>query len=248
MNRHRLSDFLAQFLDSRAPVLFIVASLVLALLGNALYELVLLTFGDQRETLIGIVVSAALILPLIYWSFRTIVDAIARSTRQILKVSSSEQITPHRSLILPVGLRDDGPERPILEYHLRDGRLRHCWLILTPAARKHPKTGDLKQWLMEQDVYVYPIEIQEPSSLAESYQATMNALRTAHTLTDALPIAVDITSGTSVMSVGVALAAREQSAPIQYYPALYDADGKVIPNSATAPMLVAFVAGGASTP
>ena len=33
----RLGDFLAPFLDSRAPALFIVASLVLSMLGNALY-------------------------------------------------------------------------------------------------------------------------------------------------------------------------------------------------------------------
>lgn len=248
MNRHRLSDFLAQFLDSRAPVLFIIGTLALALLGNALYELVLLTFGDRRETLVGIVVSAALILPLVYWSFRTIVEAIARNTRRTLEVPPAERMTPHRSLILPVGLRDDGPERPILEHHLRDGALRHCWLIVTHRASERNKISDLKQWLLERNVHVYPIEINDPSSLAESYQATTTALQAARALPRALPIAVDITSGTSVMSVGIALAAREQGAPIQYYPALYDQAGNVIPNSATAPMLVAFVSGGKPTP
>lgn len=248
MSRQPFSDVLARFLDSRAPVLFIVGSLALALLGNALYALVLLAFGEQPVTLIGIVIGAALIVPFIAWGVRTLSVAIAQRGRTRLEVPPAERIAPHHGLVLAIGLRPDGPERAILEWHLQQATLRHCWLIVSQDVQQSAKLKDLRQWLLERNVEHQHLAVADPWSLSDSYYAATEALRRARAITQALPVAVDITGGTSVMSAGLALAAREQGAALQYYPARYDSGGHVIPDSATAPMLVAFVSGGEPTP
>ncbi|MCS7288660.1 MAG: hypothetical protein NZ699_05965 [Roseiflexus sp.] len=240
MKSRRLSEFLAQFLDSRAPLLFIAASLMLAMLGNALYELVLLTFGEQPVTLIGIIVGAALIFPLLFWLLRRAIETIARRT-PIIEVEPAEQIKPHPGLILPVGLSQPGPERAILEWHLSNATLRDCWLIASPEARKSAKLSDLRQWLVEQNVDVHTVPIRDATSLEDVFRAAMQALRETQALPRALPVAVDITGGTAVMSVGLALAARNWNASLQYYPAVYGKDGTLIIDSATAPKQITFV-------
>ncbi len=248
MSRQRLSDVLARFLDSRAPVLFIIGSLALALLGNALYALVLLMFGEQPVTLVGIVIGAALIVPFIAWGVRSVSAAIAQRARMRLEVPLAERIAPHPGLVLAVGLRPNGPERAILEWHMQQATLRHCWLIVSQDVQQSAKLKDLRQWLLECNVEHQPLAVTDPWSLSDSYHAATEALQRARVMLRALPVAVDITGGTSVMSAGLALAAREQGAALQYYPARYDAGGHVIPDSATAPLLVAFVAGGKEMP
>jgi hypothetical protein len=247
MKSRRLSEFLAQFLDSRAPLLFIVASLVLAMLGNALYELVLLTFGEQPVTLIGIILGAALIFPLLFWGLRRAIETIARRN-PIIDVKPAEQIEPHAGLILPVGLSPSGPERAILAWHLRNATLRDCWLIASPEVQNSAKLSDLRQWLIEQNVDVHTVPIANATSLEDIFRAAMQALREAQASSRAQPVAVDITGGTAVMSVGLALAARNWNAPLQYYPAVYGRDGSLLINSATAPKQIVFASTGGTTP
>lgn len=245
----RLGDFLAPFLDSRAPALFIVASLVLSMLGNALYELVLLMFGAQPTTLIGIIVGSALIFPFLVWGVRRVIEGITRKT-QTIEVVPTERIEPHVALVLPVGLRPHGPERGILEWHQPGRALRYCWLIVSSQVRRdaRPKLSDLTQWLIENNVDVHTIDIADATSLDETFRATMQALREAHGPVQALPVAVDITGGTAVMSVGMALAARNWDTPVQYYPAVYNREGNVIINSATAPKQIRFAGIGKVAP
>lgn len=241
MRLGRLGDFLAPFLDSRAPVLFIVASLVLAMLGNALYELVLLVFGEQPMTLIGIIVGSALIFPFLVWSIRRVIEGIA-GKQQTIEVIPAERIEPHSALVLPVGLRSQGPERAILEWHQPGRVLRDCWLIVSSQVRSdaQSKVSDLTQWLIENNVDVHIIDIADATSLDETFRAAMQALREAHGPVQALPVVVDITGGTAVMSVGMALAARNWNTPVRYYPAVYNREGNVIINSATAPKQIRF--------
>ncbi|MGQ9828940.1 MAG: hypothetical protein ACUVSW_13855 [Roseiflexus sp.] len=241
MKVRRLGDFLAPFLDSRAPVLFIVASLVLAMLGNALYELVLLMFGERPITLIGIVVGSVLIFPFLVWGVRRAIKGMTEKM-QTIEVIPSERIEPHRALILPIGLRLQGPERAILEWHQPGRVLRDCWLILSPQVRRdaRSKVSDLTQWLIENNVDVHTIDITDATSLDEMFRATMQALREAHGPVQATPVVVDITGGTAVMSVGMALASRNWNTPVQYYPAAYDREGNVIVDSAKAPKQVRF--------
>jgi len=245
----RLGDFLAPFLDSRAPALFIVASLVLSMLGNALYELVLLMFGAQPTTLIGIIVGSALIFPFLVWGVRRVIEGNARKM-QTIDVIPAERIEPHSALVLPVGLRPHGPERAILEWHQPGRALRHCWLIVSPQVRRdaRSKLSDLTQWLIENNVDVHTIDIADATSLDETFRATMQALREAHGPVQALPVAVDITGGTAVMSVGMALAARNWDTSVQYYPAVYNKEGNVIINSATAPKQIRFAGIGKVAP
>lgn len=240
MKSRRLSHFLEQFLDSRTPLLFIVASLVLASLGNALYELILMIFGQQPVTLVGIIIGTTLVFPFLFWSLRRAIERIAGQQQSVINIEQAEQIKPHNGLILPVGLRKDGPERTILEWHMQDATLRACWLVVSPRVKKEDKLGDLKQWLMERNVDVNTIDITDATSLEEAFRAGVQALREAHASSRALPVAVDITGGTAVMSVGLALAALNWNVQVQYYPAIYDKDGALLINSATAPKQILF--------
>lgn len=243
-----LSDLFRPFLETRAPLLFLVGSLALAILGNAVYELLTTTFGARPEFLIGLVITAALIFAFVALAFQRLLQA-TRAASGTLRIPQDQQVPPHPSLILPVGLREEGPERPILEWHLRDQTLRRCWLVASPQVRESPKLSNLRQWLLEQNVEVFVLPIDDERAIGPSYRAALEALDLAPRLREGLPVVVDITGGTAMMSVGLALAARERGIPIQYYPAQYTATGMVRTRSADAPLLaVEVLTAGAQQP
>ncbi len=153
------------------------------MLGNALYELVLLMFGAQPMTLIGFFVGSALIFPFLVWSIRRVIEGIARKP-QTVEVIPAERIEPHSALVLPVGLRSQGPEQAILAWHQPGRVLRDCWLIVSSQVRSdaQSKVSDMTQWLIENNVDVHTIDIADATSLAETFRAAMQALCEAHRL------------------------------------------------------------------
>ncbi|HWQ13965.1 MAG TPA: hypothetical protein VNL77_14290 [Roseiflexaceae bacterium] len=239
----RWSDLFALFFDPRVPLAFLVGSLALGVAGSAAYALLTDLLGVSRQAQGGIVLGAVLVLLFATGLLRQAVLLwVARRTPGQLRVPPAEQVVPQRALVLPVGLNDPGPERRILEHHVRNATLRHCWLVVSAEVQGSAKLSNLRQWLAEQNVDAHTLKISDPFSLAESYDAASEAIRAAGVLRDALPVAVDITGGTAVMSVGLALAAREHGVEIHYYPAIYSRSGALKPGSADAPMVAAYVA------
>lgn len=241
MRPTRWTDLFALFFDPRVPIAFVIGSLALAVAGSAVYALLIDMFGSTRWVQFGLLIGTLLIVLFAVLTLQQAIRFWSRRPIEQLQVPADQQVAAHGGLVLPVGLRGDGPERPILLWHLRDQRLRHCWLLVSKQVQASAKFGDLRQWLLEQNVDVHPVQVADPHAVASAYEATVEALEAARIVRGAWPPVVDITGGTAMMSVGIALAAREQGVAIQYYPSHYDAQGRVMVGSATAPLLAAFV-------
>ena len=215
MDTPRLSDFLARFLDSRAPVLFVVGSLVLGLFSNAAYGLVLLAFGESPWTLMGIVLASAAILPLVYVSFRALVRAFGRSQRT--QIEEDLRVPPHAALVLLVSANRTAPEPDMIAHHLQGAALRHCWLVVTPAVRDLGRHEDLRYTLNSRNVEAHLLEVADARQAEGTYLQVRRAVSEARALLGAdAPVIVDITGGTKPMTAGAVLACRELGAAMEY--------------------------------
>lgn len=239
----RWNELFALFFDPSVPLAFVVGSLALAIAGSALYSLLSTWFGSDPPGQAMLLLSSLVIVLLAVVLLRQSVHFWMRRQKSgQLVIPEGEQVEPHKSLILPIGLSNKGAEQTIIAYHAEHSTLNYCWMLVSAEVEKSSKFGDLRQFLLDSNVEVHSIRVDDIRDAAASYRATLDAIRAARAMRNAEPIIADITSGTSVMSVGIALAAREQHIPVQYYPATYQPDtGEVNPNSATAPALVAFV-------
>ena len=74
----RRNDLLTLLSDPRFPLLFVLGSIVLALLGNAVYDLIVAFLGDSPPTYVGLIVVAGLIFVLLSRWFRELLAAVAR--------------------------------------------------------------------------------------------------------------------------------------------------------------------------
>ncbi len=245
MRHRRWTEFFALFFDPTVPLAFVIGSLAIAVAGSALYTLLSVLVGtdvpSQLQLLIG---SLAIVIVSVLLLRQAVGLWMRRQRKGVLIVPENEQAQAHTSLMLPVGLNPSGAERAVISHHAHSGTLRHCWLLITPQVEASTKFGDLRQYLLDSNVEAHVLKVANANQVYESYAGALDAIRAAQATRGAWPLIADITGGTAVMSVGIALAAREQGVPIQYYPASYQAGtGGVNPDSASAPLLVAFVTG-----
>lgn len=209
------SDLIRPFLDPRVPWLFLVGSLALAVLGNALSELLTNIFGATLPFLIGLIVSAIAIFLFVFTRFQRLVRAFNQPKRTA--IPPEQQAPPHAGLILPIGLNSSGAEESIIRWHLQGLNLRHCWLLITPQVETHAKFGDLKQLLLEQNVRIHPILLRDAEQSNQIYDRVCAAIDEARTIGEAMPLIADITAGTKPMSAGTLLACQDEGIPIHYW-------------------------------
>lgn len=226
MSQPSLNDLFRQFLETRAPLLFLIGSLALAIFGNAVYELLTRTFGATPEFLIALVIGAVLIFAFVAVGFRRIATALDR--RRVIvqnRVGADQQAEPHAGLILPVGLNPRGAEAAIIAWHRRGATLRHCWLLVSPEVERNAKFGDLRQGLLEGGVTPHVIGIDDAIEAGDVYRRVQAAIAEARRFADAAPLIADITGGTKAMTAGTLLACLEAGVPTQYWSAPRDQDG-----------------------
>ncbi len=239
MKRRSLSELTILLFEPRAPLLFLIGSLALAIFGNAIYDLLIAAFDASPQALASLTLTTSIIFVFAIYAFQRLVGAIEqRRWRGVSIVAPDEAATACASLILPVGLKLDGPERAIINWHLQAQTLRHCWLIVTPEVKTSPKFSDLRQELIEQNVDVHMQSIEHPNQAYLSYQATCEAIAEARRKRNAQPLIVDITSGIKAMTAGMVVACRDLGAPIQYLPAPRDAIGQPQIQADLRPMMV----------
>ncbi|PDW04083.1 hypothetical protein [Candidatus Viridilinea mediisalina] len=239
MNSPSLTKLFRPFLETRAPLLFLIGSIALAILGNAIYELLTATFGATPQFLIGLVISAMLIFSFVAFSFQRLLRAYEQ--RQVSAhnpVAPDQQADPHPSLILPVGMSKPGAELDIIVWHLRNTTLRHCWLLASPQAMELEKFGDLKQYLIEHDVTWHLVKIDDAMGADQVYATVMATIKKAQNDDDALPLIADITGGTKAMTVGIVLACLDTHTTVQYWLAPRDRAGNPRMTDASRPMKV----------
>lgn len=233
--RLTLTDLFALFFDPKVPILFIVGSIMLAVIGNGIYDLVLLWFGESASTITIIVLSATLIFIAITLGFWAIVHRYQVDTDTL--VPPEQEAQPHAGLILTVGPDPRAAARSIIEWHLREATLRHCWLIVTPDVQTKQHFKDLRFWLMECNVVPHTLSIADPEQVDASYTAVRQGIAQARKLLGDAAIIVDITGGLKPMTAGTVLACRDLGIPMQYLKARRDESGHPLPDSSR-PMMV----------
>jgi|GEM_PF-764047 len=233
--RLRLTDLFALFFDPKVPTLFIVGSIVLAVVGNGIYDLLLYWFGETASTITAIVVSATLIFVALTLGFWALIRRYRPDDATL--VPPEQEAQPHAGLILTVGPNPNAAARAIIEWHLKDVTLRHCWLLVTPLVAESQHYKDLRFWLMEQNVVPHILTIADPEQVDASYAAVRQGISQADKLVGAASVIVDITGGLKPMTAGMVLACREAGIPMQYLKSRRDELGQPLPNSAR-PMMV----------
>ncbi len=220
MNRRRATDIFEMITDPRVPVLFLLGSVVLAVLGNAVYDLLMELTAPARDNALvlrlellstGAVIALVGIVASIWLWYRL------QRRRLPPDVAPAQLLDAgYAGLILFVSERADAAERAAITYHLEMQTLRQLWLIVTRESRE--KTLDLIRWLREQPggdhVQVTQLPLTDAFDLASAYETLIGAL--ALTGQDLDHVIVDITGGTKYMSTGAVLACREYGVPMQY--------------------------------
>jgi len=237
MSSPSLNNLLRSFLDPRVPFLFIVGSLALAILGNAVYELLTNSLGAAPAFLVALIIGATAIFLFVAFSFQRLLHVLERRRVVVRNVIAPEQqAEAHAGLILPVGLNPKGPEEDIIAWHQRGGTLRHCWLLASQEAGE--KVGALKQKLLEQNVTPYIRIIDDAIQTDQVYAQVRQAIHDARGLRDAAPLIADITGGTKVMTAGTLLACLDEQVAVHYWSTPRDRKGGPLLSSDGRPMKV----------
>ena len=119
----RRNDLRTLLFAPRFLLLFVLGLIVLALLGNAVYDLIVAVLGASLPTYAGLIVVAGLIFELLSRWFSELLAAVARRHPPSVRLPDEERSDPQPAPVLLVGVgpRERGPEWPVIEWHLRGG-------------------------------------------------------------------------------------------------------------------------------
>jgi hypothetical protein len=221
--RTNLSQALQAFFNAETLLPFLIGSIVLAIFGNALYDILKNTLGSDTPNLIKIAVSALFIFALsVLLAWYAIDRRLANLSRRTISIGKRSP-QKFRGLILLVSHAD--PCRKAIQYHLPT--LERCWLICSlqslstarQIAKEFPQVcADAP--IVINDVYD-PIEFR--NTITEIYH---DNLPEAWTEQD---IIADYVGMTAHGTVGIILSCIGTNRPLQYTPAMIDAQtGKII--------------------
>ncbi|MFQ3663816.1 MAG: hypothetical protein SNJ69_15680 [Chloroflexaceae bacterium] len=238
MNQPSLNDLLRLFLETRVPILFLIGSLALAILGNAVYELLVNAFGATPQFLIALIISAVMIFSFVVLGFQRLLRAIQRRGRTNGEIKPDEQALPHAGLILPVSPNPKAADAEIIAWHVRQATLRHCWLLATREVAENGRLGDLQQLLLDRNVTPHVLSLEDAIRADEVYAKVREAIEQARPVRDAWPLIADITGGTKAMTAGILLACLDANVPVQYWVAPRDRHGHPLPSDKSGAMKV----------
>lgn len=196
------------FFNPETLIPFIIGTMFLSVLGNALTQLLFNIFGTTTSAAVGIALGSVLIFIFSVWFL----------ARSLAKMRSPEidlgKIPPkkHKGLMLLVS-RDE-PCRKAIEYHLP--QLEYCWLICSSQSIDIAKK--LKQDFPQLKIYdpIVVNDIYDPLEFYHVVRKIYKNLPKGWTIEDAI---ADFTGMTAQASVGMVLASLSVQSPLQYTPA-----------------------------
>ncbi|MBP1464358.1 DUF1887 family protein [Candidatus Chloroploca sp. M-50] len=231
MNRRRIVDIFQDVTNPSIPVLFLVGTIVLAVLGNAVYDLLFIVLSpdpDQAVVVRLMLLSGGslLLLALIVGFLWLWYNARRRPPLKPLKPAQILDRS-YAGLVVFVSENPQASEQRAIQHHLRDRTLTHLWLIVSREARGNAQmlTGWLRTESGGDRVQLTQLPLTDAFDIEASHRAVVDALETADAMVDQL--IVDITSGTKQMSAGAVLACREYGVPMQYVRTVYE-HGRVV--------------------
>ncbi len=202
------------FFNPETLIPFLIGTIFLSVLGNALTQILFNIFGTTTKATLGIALGSVLIFIFSVWLLAKSLTKM-RSPEIDLGKSSPQK---HKGLILLVS-RDE-PCRKAIEYHLP--LLERCWLICSSQSLDLAKK--LKQDFPKLKI-PEPIVINDIYDPLEFYQQVRKIYK--HLPPGWIPedAIADFTGMTAQASVGMVLASLSVQSPLQYTPA-QSQDGK----------------------
>jgi hypothetical protein len=231
VRRRGVGDILTTITDPGIPLLFLLGTVLLAVLGNAAYDLALaaITPGADAGTLArlgGLSAGALLLLGAVVAALWLWYNARRGPPAPPLEPARALE-AGYAGLVVFVSANPSASEEAAIRHHLGAGTLRQLWLIVSGEARSNAQrlTAWLRQQAGSEAVQLTQLPLRDAFDMAAAYDAVVDALETADQLVDQL--IVDITAGTKQMSAGAVLACREYGVPMQYVLGVYR-DGRVV--------------------
>lgn len=234
MNRRRMTDVFEGLTNPSVPLTFLFGTLVLAVFGNAVYDLLLEAINPQRNPdlllrLAYLSGGSLLALGVVVVGLWVWYNAYRR--KQPPPLTEATRLTQSfPALVIFVSANPTAAEKTAIQHHLQDRTLSRIWLIVSREAREKAQT--LTSWLRQQPngeaVQLTQLPLSDAFDIASAYSAVLDTLEAADDMIDQL--IVDITAGTKQMSAGAVLACREYGVPMQYVRGTYDA-GRVQPDT-----------------
>jgi hypothetical protein len=222
--RNTLSQAIKIVFNPETILPFLVGSVFLAIFGNAIYDVFKKFFGDTIPDLIKIAVIALAILAaavgIISW---VIAQRLTRLTTDIpFEIQQKALDRQYPGLILLVS-QSEACETAI-RFHLPT--LKRCWLICSPQTLE--KANDLCQRFSSVclDPPLVINDIYNPLAFRSCVNSIYNT-RLPQGWQQSETIA-DYTGMTAHSSVGTVLACVGSNRPLQYTPAKFDAQNRII--------------------
>lgn len=236
----QVSETFSWLFDPRMPLLFVLGGLLLAIIGNAAYDLLLLWWGTGFWALLGALLLSLLLLVLVVLG----IQAVLRARRPApIILGPEEEAEPRPGLVLFLSKGEGKADELALEFHA--DHLRHVWFIVT--AEVEEKCGRLAQFYRKKGSNVTHLSLNRPQDAGESYDLVQQALAEAGSLgMGPGSLYVDITGCLRPSAVGAAQACLEAGHDIEYVLARYDEEGRVIKETSKV-MKVAVLQGGEKT-
>jgi hypothetical protein len=222
--RNTLSQAIKIVFSPEAILPFLVGSVFLAIFGNAVYDIFKNIFGTTTPDLVKIGAIALLILAAAVGAVGWVISQrLSRLPIDIpFEVQQKALDRQYPGLILLVS-KPEACETAI-RFHL--GKLKHCWLICSPQTLEQAQALCQKfpQVCVDQPIVVN--DIYNPLA----FRACINAI-----YRDRLPkgwqdsdVIADYTGMTAHASVGTVLACVGTARPLQYTPAKFDRQDKIV--------------------
>ncbi len=170
MNRRDWREIFEIINDPGTPILFLIGIMIFAILGNGLYDLLVVTiqrnFDDEGNfTYVIIIATASLLLLAIIFVLWLWFNLRWKRRNRLPNNIKLEQTYP--ILIIFVSANPKASEPIAVQHHLADGKLQKLWLIASRESESRAKW--LSEWVNQHS--------NQPVHVEAEYQALIAALR-----------------------------------------------------------------------
>jgi hypothetical protein len=213
--------------DPRMPFFFVLGGLLLAVMGNAAYDLLLLWLGAGFWAVLGALLGSVVLLALVVLALYAVLH-MGQPTP--VSLGPEEKAEERRGLVLFLSTGEGKADEEALCFH---ADLKYAWFIITDQVQEEGKAGRLISAYRKKGVDVIPLYLKKPSDAGEAYHLVEQALVEAQER-DLTPgdLYVDITGCLRPSAVEATKACLEAGYDIEYVLARYDdKTGRVIPGT-----------------
>jgi hypothetical protein len=209
------------FLNPQTLIIFLISSLSLSVLGNAVWQSLFDAFGGSANFAslkIAVITVSILLLSFTFMLIKA--SGFARKTGEPRKNKPAR----HRGLILLVS-RDE-PCRVAIKYHLP--KLQYCWLLQTTARNSKEAIEKIQNEFSSLKGIQEPRIVNDANQPLEFYRQIEEIFKNLPSDISEEEVIADYTGLTAHASVAVVLASLKRRCSLQYTPAILDNNEKII--------------------